>query len=93
MFKKITIALLASSLLSAPVFAQSTMRAQSGAPATAITIKHAKSASTKAHVVKVKKHKAKKIKIAKHKHAKHVVIAKHSKHIATTKPTTPAHHN
>jgi len=93
MFKKITIALIASALMGTPVFAQSTMRTQNGAPATAVTINHAKPA-VKTHTVKVKKHKVKKVKIARHvKHAKHAVIVKHGKHVATTKPTMPTRHN
>ena len=94
MFKKLTIALIASSLLAAPVFAQSTVRTQNGAPATAVAITHVKPAAAKVHVVKVKKHKVKKVKIAKHvKLAKHVVVAKPAKHVATAKPTMPARHN
>lgn len=95
MFKKITVALIASTLFAAPIYAQSTMRSQNGAPATVGKITTAKPVFAKAQkTVKVKKHKVKKVKIGKHvKHVKHVSVAKHGKHFATTKPTMPAHHN
>ena len=105
MFRKITIALLASTLIAAPVLAQSTM---SAAPApvsqpvksTAVkTNAHtAKTIFAKAHVKahkvtkisKVKKHKVKKVKVAKH--VNHVVVAKHRSH-ANAKTSTPSHQN
>jgi hypothetical protein len=92
MFRKITVALLATTLIAAPVFAQSTM-STARAPATQ-AVNTAKPVFAKAHathkVVKVKKHKVKKIKVAKH--AKRMHVAKHAVH-AAAKPATPTHHN
>ena len=101
MFRKITVALLASTLIAAPVFAQSTVpSARAPAtqaikiPVTKTTIKSAKPVFAKAHIVhkvaKVKKHKVKKLKVTKH--AKHMPVAKHVIHV-TAKPATPTHHN
>lgn len=87
MFKKLTIALIASTLLAAPALAQTPMTSPR-APATAVKVDATKPVFAKAHkakVGKVKKHKVKKLKITKH--------AKHSKHFAVAKPATPAHHN
>ena len=98
MFRKITVALLATTLLATPVFAQSSISA-ARAPATQpakvpvmkTTINTAKPVFAKAHkihkVVKVKKHKVKKLKVAKH-----MPVAKHVVHV-TAKPATPSHHN
>ena len=94
MFRKLTVALIASALLAAPVLAQTTMPS-TRAPATAVKITHAKPVFAKAHkVTKIKKHKAKKVKAAKHtKHVKHMPIAKHGKHFVTSRPATHTHHN
>lgn len=104
MFKKITIALLASTLIGAPAFAKNTiLGSQATQPAAKSTINMTSPAKVKiAKVSKVKKHKAKKIKVAKHAiHAKHVKHVKHVKHApagkhivhATTKQTMPSHNN
>lgn len=101
MFRKITIALLAGTLLAGPVLAQSTMstaRAPATQPVKTVTIKAtghtAKPIFAKAHKVtkisKVKKHKVKKVKVAKH--VKHLTVAKHRLHVSS-KPATPSHHN
>jgi hypothetical protein len=101
MFRKITIALLASTLIAVPVFAQSTMstaRAPATQPAKIFVVKTTtntnKPVFAKAHAVhkvaKVMKHKVKKINVAKH--AKHMTVKKHVIHLSA-KPATPAHHN
>jgi len=101
MFRKITIALLAGTLLAGPVLAQSTMstaRAPATQPAKVVAVKTtvitAKPIFAKAHkatnVSKVKKHKVKKVKVAKH--VKHMTVVKHRIH-ASAKPATPSHHN
>ena len=101
MFRKLTIALLATTLLAAPVLAQSTM-GTAGAPATQpaktvavkTTAHTAKPIFAKAHkatkISKVKKHKVKKIKVAKH--VKHMTVSKHRIHMSA-KPAAPSHQN
>jgi len=103
MFSKITVALLAVTLLAVPAMAQSTMvspRAPATQPVKIPALKsHAAMARVHdAHaikVVKVKKHKHKKLKVAKHAvHGKHVVHAKHLTFKRTeAKPLTPSHQN
>ena len=101
MFKNLTVALLATTLLAGPVLAQSTMSAAPApatqpvkAPAVKTTVTTAKPIFAKAHkatkVSKVKKHKVKKLKVAKH--VKHMTVAKHRNH-ANVKSTTPSLHN
>ena len=92
MFRKLTVALLATTLFVGPVLAQSTM-ATAPAPATQpaktpavkTTVTTAKPIFAKAHkaakISKVKKHKVKKIKIAKQRN--HVNV----------KPAMPSLHN
>jgi hypothetical protein len=104
MFRKLTIALLATTLLAAPVLAQSTM-GTAGAPATqpakivaVKTTAHTAPIFAKAHVKthkvtkisKVKKHKVKKVKVAKH--VKHMTVSKHRIHMSA-KPAAPSHQN
>ena len=105
MFRKITVALLATTLFAAPVLAQSTMSTASApvsqpvkTPTAKTTVNTAKPIFAKAHVKahkvtkisKVKKHKVKKVKVAKH--VKHMVVVKHHMH-ANAKPSTPSHQN
>jgi hypothetical protein len=106
MFRKITVALLATALLATPVFAQSTMssgRAPATQPAKNFAVKttghtakpiFAKAHNSKAHkaatISKVKKHKVKKVKVAKH--VKHMTVAKHRIHVSANH-ATPSHHN
>ncbi len=99
MFKKLTIALLATTLLAGPVLAQSTMApAPATQPAKTVAVKTtghtAKPIFAKAHkatkISKVKKHKVKKIKVAKH--VKHMAVSKHRIHVSG-KPATPSHQN
>jgi hypothetical protein len=101
MFRKLTIALLATTLLASPVLAQSTMAtapAPATQPAKIVAVKTtghtAKPIFAKAHkatkISKVKKHKVKKVKVAKH--VKHMTVSKHRVHVSA-KPATPSHQN
>ena len=107
MFRKITIALLASTLIATPVLAQSTVPAPKAPASQPVKATAATTVKTTASAVKpgfmqvgkvskVKKHKVKKLKIAKHvkmtKHVKHAPKIKHPVH-ATTKPVMPSPHN
>jgi hypothetical protein len=107
MFKKITLALLASTLLAVSVLAQNTnsaARVPASHPATTVKPTISAPANVKiAKVTKVKKHKVKKHKIAKHhtrhiKHVKHVKPINHpgaSKRVfnAASKQSMPSHNN
>ena len=103
MFRKITVALLATTLFAAPVLAQSTMVAPRApvtqpvkGPAVKTSAITAKPAFAKANktvkITKVKKHQVKKHAVKKHKVVKHSKVTSTGKHI-TGKSSTPSHHN
>ena len=104
MLSKIVVALLATSMIAAPVLAQSTMpspRAPASQPAkipaATPTVNATKPAIAK--VIKVKRHKVKRVKIAKHatpvrhfKAPKHMTVGNSKLH-ATSKPAVLPHTN
>jgi hypothetical protein len=99
MFRNLTIALLATTLLAAPVLAQTTSLTARGPATQPVKIPMIKPTATttaepvaaKLHkIVRIKKHNVKKVKVAKH--VKHSQGAKHRIHFSG-KPAMPSHQN